>query len=82
MILRNKATLALIPAAATLLATVLSTPAQAGILHRHPGAAGLAAGLAAHHMAKHSHGHGMMHRHPMLTGIAAAAATHHMLKKH
>ncbi len=55
--------------------------AQAGILHKHPGMTGLAAGMAAHHMAK-AHGHGFMHRHPMMTGMAAGMAAHHMAKKH
>lgn len=84
MIFRTKkASLALIPATlAVFAATSLAVPAQAGILNRHHKAAGLAAGLAAHHMAKHSHGNGMMHRHPVLTGIVAGAAANHMLKKH
>lgn len=56
-------------------------PAQAGVLHNHPTATGIAAGIAAHHMAKHAHG-GMMHRHPMMTGLAAGAVAHHMAKHH
>ncbi len=82
MIIRNrKAALALVPAVAALCATAFSAPAQAGILNRHHKAAGLAAGLAAHHMAK-THGHGMMHRHPIMTGIVAGGVANHMLKHH
>ena len=78
----KKASLAVLAATLALTAPALfTTPASAGILHRHPKAAGLAAGLAAHHMAKHAHG-GIMHRHPMMTGIAAGMATHHVLKHH
>ena len=78
---------ALLPAAALLLSATV--PAQAGILHKHPVAAGAAAGLAAHHMAKKGAAGRMAHgqkpnlaeRHPMATGIAGAAVAHHMLKK-
>ena len=59
----------------------VQAPAQAGIMHKHPTMTGMAAGMAAHHMAK-KHGHGMMHRHPMITGMAAGMAAHHMAKKH
>ncbi len=77
---------ALLPAALLLTATV---PAQAGILHKHPVAAGAAAGLAAHHFAKKGAAGRMAHgqkpnfaeRHPMATGIAGGVAAHHMLKK-
>lgn len=80
---RRITALALVPAAlAVFAATSGLAPAQAGILNRHHKAAGLAAGLAAHHMAKHSHGNGLMHRHPLATGIIAGAAANHMLKKH
>lgn len=78
----KKAPLAVLAAALALAApAVFTAPANAGILHRHPIAASLAAGMAAHHMAKHAHG-GMMHRHPMMTGVAAGMAAHHMLKHH
>lgn len=73
-------------AGALLIPAFFAAPTQAkGLLHRHPGAAGLAAGLAAHHMAKKSAahgGHGMMARHPKATGVVAGMAAHHMLKKH
>ena len=59
----------------------LVAPVQASIFHKHPTMTGVAAGMAAHHMAK-SHGHGFMHRHPMMTGVAAGMAAHHMAKKH
>ena len=55
------------------------------ILQKHPTASGVAAGVAAHHMAKKSAahgGHGLMARHPVATGVVAGAAAHHMLKKH
>ena len=70
----------LLGAAATIAASLaIIAPAQAGILHNHPTATGIGAGLAAHHMAKHAHS-GMMHRHPVMTGIAAGAVAHHMAK--
>lgn len=80
--------LALLPAAAILATAML--PAQAGILHKHPVAAGAAAGLAAHHMAKKGAAGRMAHgqkpnfaeRHPVVTGVAGAGLAHHMLKKH
>ena len=65
-------------------AVALAVPASAGVLHNHPKAAGIGAGLAAHHMAKKSAahgGHGMMAHHPKATGVAAGVAAHHMLKK-
>ena len=52
---------------------------------RHPVATSVAAGVAAHHLAKHSRRHGrgnFAQRHPVLTGVAAGVATHHYLKKH
>ena len=85
----KKITLALVPAALTLAVSV-SSPVMAqgtmthkagGMMHRHPMMTGMAAGMAAHHMAKHAHG-GMMHRHPMMTGMAAGMMAHHMAKKH
>ncbi len=76
---------ALLSAAVALsISAFLAAPAQAGILHKHPTAAGVGAGIAAHHMAKKSAaggGHGMMARHPKTTGVAAGMAAHHMLKK-
>ncbi len=87
----SKPTLALLPAALALLApSLLPVPAQAGFLHKHPTAAGVGAGLIAHHMAKkgassrmaHGKKPNLMERHPMATGILAGAAAHHMLKKH
>ena len=73
-------TFSLLGVAATIAASLaIITPVQAGILHNHPTATGIGAGLAAHHMAKHAHG-GMMHRHPVMTGIAAGAVAHHMAK--
>ena len=81
---------ALLAAGAALLApTLLTGPAQAGILHKHPVAAGAAAGLAAHHLAKKGAAGraasgkkpNLAERHPMLSGIAAGAAAHHTLKK-
>jgi len=78
----KKAALAAVPAVLILFAsTTLIAPAEAGFLNRHHKAAGLAAGLSAHHMAKHAHG-GFMHKHPIMTGIVAGAAANHMLKKH
>ncbi len=76
---------ALLPAVTALIVPALfAAPAQAGILHKHPKAAGIAAGLAAHHMAKKSASkghHGVMARHPKATGLAAGLAAHHALKK-
>lgn len=89
MILTNKKlTLALLPAAAILVTAVL--PAQAGILHKHPVAAGAAAGLAAHHFAKkgaagraaNGQRPNLAERHPVVSGVAAGVAAHHILKKH
>lgn len=78
-------TAALLPAVAALAVSALfAAPAQAGVLHKHPTAAGVGAGMAAHHMAKNSAakgGHGMTARHPKATGVAAGMAAHHMLKK-
>lgn len=83
--------LALLPATLALAAPAfLTAPAHAGILKKHPTAAGAAAGLAAHHIAKkgaHSRmAHGkrpnLAQRHPVATGVIAGAAAHHMLKKH
>ncbi|BDI33007.1 hypothetical protein CCAX7_50580 [Capsulimonas corticalis] len=62
----------------------VATPAQAGVLHKHPTAAGVGAGLVAHHMAKKSAakgGHSLAARHPIATGVVAGVAAHHMLKK-
>ena len=70
--------------AAIAIPAFLATPAQAGILHKHPTAAGVGAGLVAHHMAKKSAakgGHSLAARHPIATGVVAGAAAHHMLKK-
>jgi hypothetical protein len=75
--------------AALLAPTFLTSPAQAGILHKHPVAAGAAAGLAAHHMAKkgaasraaHGKKPNLAERHPVLSGLAAGGVAHHMLKK-
>ena len=81
---------ALLPVGAVLLTSAfLTVPAQAGILHKHPVAAGAAAGLAAHHMAKkgassraaHGKKPNLAERHPMATGVVAGVAAHHMLKK-
>lgn len=58
---------------------------RANVLHKHPTAAGIGAGLVAHHMAKKAarHGsHSIVARHPVATGIAAGIATHHVLKHH
>ena len=66
----NKMPLALVSAALTLaVSTAFLAPAQAGLMHKHPTATGIGAGLVAHHMAKHAHG-GLMHRHPIMTGLA------------
>ncbi len=74
--------LAILSAALTLaVSTAFLAPAQAGLMHKHPTATGIGAGLAAHHMAKHAHG-GLMHKHPIMTGVAAGAIAHHMAKKH
>ena len=88
MKLTTKITLALLPAAALLVTATV--PAQAGILHKHPVAAGAAAGLAAHHFAKkgaagraaNGQRPNFAERHPMMTGVAGAGVAHHMLKKH
>jgi len=76
---------AALAAAALLVPALLVAPVQAkGLLHMHPVAAGAAAGLAAHHMAKKSAahgGHGMMARHPKTTGVVAGLAAHRALKK-
>ncbi len=76
---------ALLAAGALLAPAFFGAPAQAkGLLHRHPVAAGAAAGLAAHHMAKKSAAkghHGVMARHPKATGVIAGMAAHHALKK-
>ena len=78
----TKSTLAALSAAiAFATSAAFVAPAQAGILHNHPTATGIGAGLAAHHMAKHAHS-GMMHRHPVMTGIAAGAVAHHIAKHH
>lgn len=83
--------LALLPAALALAAPAfLTAPAQASLLHKHPTAAGAAAGLAAHHIAKKGASSRMAHgkrpnlaqRHPLATGVIAGVAAHHMLKKH
>ena len=71
----------LLAAVALAVPVFAQTPAQAGFMHKHPTMTGMAAGMAAHHMAK-THGHGMMHKHPMMTGMAAGMAAHHMAKKH
>ncbi len=85
----RNAALALPVAAAILLPTLLSTPAQANPLKKHPMIAGAAAGMMAHHMAKkgaagrmaHGAKPNMAERHPMMSGAAAAMGAHHMLKK-
>ena len=83
--------LTLLPAVLALAApALLTSPAQAGLLHKHPTAAGVAGGLAAHHMAKkgaegrmaHGQKPNLAERHPVATGVIAGAAAHHMLKKH
>ncbi len=56
------------------------TTTHKSFIKRHPTATAVAAGVAAHHIAKHN-AHGIVHRHPMATGIAAAAAAHHLAKK-
>jgi len=78
----KKSPVALLSATLALAAsTAFVAPAQAGLLHKHPTATGVAAGLAAHHMAKHAHG-GFMHRHPVMTGVGAGMIAHHMAKHH
>ena len=85
--MKTLSTLALLPAA--LAPAFLTSPVHAGLLHKHPTAAGVAAGLAAHHMAKKGAAGRMAHgkkpnlaeRHPMATGVVAGVAAHHMLKK-
>ena len=83
--IRNKRTMASMTAAlAILMPTLISVPAHAGFLKRHPVASGVAAGLIAHHMAKKSakHGHrGFLARHPVATGVVTGALVHHHLKK-
>jgi hypothetical protein len=78
-------TAAAVPAALALLTpSFVCSPATAGPLKKHPVAAGVAAGLVAHHMAKKSAakgGHGVMARHPKATGVVAGLAVHHALKK-
>ena len=59
----------------------VSIPALASFLHHHHKAAGIAAGLAANHMAK-SHGHGFLARHHKAVGIVTGLAVNHMGKKH
>jgi hypothetical protein len=75
---------AIVPAALALLVPAfVCSPATAGPLKKHPVAAGVGAGLIAHHMAKKSAakgGHGIMARHPKATGVAAGLAVHHVLK--
>jgi len=78
----RKSPLAVLSATLAVGATAfVSTPAQAGFLHRHPGMAGVGAAVAAHHIAKH-HGHGILHRHPMATAVGAGMIAHHMAKHH
>ena len=78
----RKSPLALLSAALALGATAfVTTPAQAGFMHHHPGMTGVGAAMAAHHMAKH-HGHGFMHHHPMATAVGAGLLAHHMAKHH
>lgn len=59
--------------------------AHKNILERHPVATGVAAGLAAHHMAKRRAAAGkkpnLAERHPVATGLVAGLAAHHMAKK-
>lgn len=89
----NKKTLtAVIASAGFALSTLMPATsfAQGGILHRHPKAAGVIAGIAAHHAAKKGAQNrtaqgrrpNFAERHPILSGVAAGAATHHILKKH
>ncbi len=76
---------ALLPAAAVLLTATL--PAQADLLHKHPVAAGAAAGLAAHHFAKkgaagraaRGQKPNFAERHPVAAGVGAGVAAHHLL---
>ena len=78
----RKSPLAVLSATLAVGATAfVSTPAQAGFLHRHPGMAGVGAAVAAHHIAKH-HGHGVLHRHPMATAVGAGMIAHHIAKHH
>lgn len=85
MTLTRKSLLTAIAAVSACTPALFSAPTQANIFKKHPMMTGIAAGMAAHHMAKHSrmHGHhGMMARHPMMTGMAAGMMAHHMAKKH
>jgi len=67
-----------------------TTRTHKSFAQRHPVATSVAAGVAAHHIAKKTGqnrtangGHrNLAQRHPMATGVAAAAATHHVIKKH
>lgn len=73
---------------------VLSFPAlagaQGGFIHRHHRLAGMAAGIGAYKMAKHTGSHRLAsgrhrnfaQRHPFLTGAAAGMATNHVAKHH
>lgn len=88
----KKSSLAAAIAAATMLVGMPMTPANAQMktLHKHSMAAGIGAGLIAHHMAKKGARSRMAsgrrpnfaERHPIMSGMAAGAMTHHMLKKH
>ncbi len=85
---RDRALIAAGAAAMTLL-TVSPAAFSQNIIQRHPTAAGVAAGVATHHLLKKSAARKKaMHqklnfaeRHPTLTGIAAGVATHHIIKK-
>ena len=81
---------AAIATTSTTFGAVLVSHAQTGVLHRHPTASAVVAGVAAHHAAKKgAQGRAasgkkpnFAERHPVLSGVAAGAATHHILKKH
>ena len=85
MIRVSRASAALTVATA-ILPILLAGSVRANVLKKHPTAAGIGAGLIAHHMAKNAAAHGshnIMARHPMATGIIAGAIVrHHLKKKH
>lgn len=84
------ASLALLVPVTLAVPTFAQAPKKGNLLQRHPKVAGVAAAVAAHHMAKKGAGSrramgkkpNFAERHPMATGVAAGAAAHHMLKKH
>jgi len=71
-------------------ATHGTTRTHKSFAQRHPVATSVAAGVAAHHIAKKTgqnrtaagRNRNFAQRHPVATGVAAAAATHHVIKKH